>query len=79
MNRNAPSRRLALAGLSALALAAAVLPMRAQAQVSFNGPIRLLVGYAPGGPVDTAARQFAPALSRELGRAPEAASRVYFR
>ena len=31
-------------------------------------PIRLLVGYAPGGPVDAAARLFAPALARELGQ-----------
>ena len=31
-------------------------------------PIRLLVGYAAGGPVDAAARLFAPVLSRELGQ-----------
>lgn len=31
-------------------------------------PVRLVVGYAAGGPVDTAARQFAPVLGRELGR-----------
>lgn len=34
-----------------------------------GNPIRLLVGYAPGGPVDAAARLFAPVLSRELGQA----------
>jgi tripartite-type tricarboxylate transporter receptor subunit TctC len=31
-------------------------------------PVRLIVGYAAGGPVDTAARQFAPVFGRELGR-----------
>lgn len=31
-------------------------------------PVRLIVGYAAGGPVDAAARQFAPVLGRELGR-----------
>lgn len=30
-------------------------------------PLRLLVGYPPGGAVDAAARQFAPALAKELG------------
>lgn len=30
--------------------------------------VRLVVGYAAGGPVDAAARLFAPALSRELGQ-----------
>lgn len=30
-------------------------------------PVRLLVGYTPGGPVDTMARLFAPAFAKELG------------
>jgi tripartite-type tricarboxylate transporter receptor subunit TctC len=30
--------------------------------------VRLVVGYAPGGPVDGGARSFAPVLARELGR-----------
>ena len=30
-------------------------------------PVRLIVGYAAGGPVDQGARLFAPALSKELG------------
>ena len=33
-----------------------------------TAPLRLLVGYAAGGPVDAAARLFAPALARELGQ-----------
>ena len=32
-----------------------------------TAPVRLLVGYAAGGPVDAAARVFAPALAKELG------------
>jgi tripartite-type tricarboxylate transporter receptor subunit TctC len=33
-----------------------------------NVPVKLIVGYAAGGPVDTSARVFAPFLSRELGQ-----------
>ncbi|MFC5521972.1 Bug family tripartite tricarboxylate transporter substrate binding protein [Polaromonas jejuensis] len=50
---------VALLGLMALG------PLAAQAQSS--QPIRLVVGYAAGGPVDAAARLFAPALAKELG------------
>ncbi|TWO73379.1 tripartite tricarboxylate transporter substrate binding protein [Caenimonas sedimenti] len=53
------TRRAAIAG--ALMLVAA----HAAAQVST--PVRLIVGYAAGGPVDTTARLFAPVFARELG------------
>lgn len=51
------ARRTLLATALALSLGTA-----AQAQT-----MRLLVGYTAGGPVDAAARQFAPALAKELG------------
>lgn len=51
--------------LSALALSAATTAM-AQIGAS-NAPVRLLVGYSAGGPVDQGARLFAQALSKELG------------
>ncbi|MFZ3123822.1 MAG: tripartite tricarboxylate transporter substrate binding protein [Acidovorax sp.] len=60
----ASPRRLALAAL-ALALAPFALALPAAAQD--GQPVRLLVGYAAGGPVDQGARLFASALSRELG------------
>ena len=53
------SRRLAIA-----ALALAALPAAAQD----GQPLRLIVGYAAGGPVDQAARLFAPMLGKELGQ-----------
>ncbi|EER58122.1 conserved hypothetical protein [Acidovorax delafieldii 2AN] len=55
-------RRLATAAL-ALAPFALALPAAAQE----GQPLRLIVGYAAGGPVDQGARLFAPALSKELG------------
>ena len=33
-----------------------------------NPTVKLIVGYAAGGPVDASARVFAPVLSRELGQ-----------
>lgn len=50
--------------LSALALTATT---AALAQSSASAPIRLLVGYSAGGPVDQGARLFAHALAKELG------------
>jgi tripartite-type tricarboxylate transporter receptor subunit TctC len=52
--------------LLAAALSAGVLA--ATPSWSQQAPVRLIVGYAAGGPVDAGARQFAPVLSRELGR-----------
>ncbi len=48
------------------ALFAAAATSLAQAQT--DAPLRLIVGYAAGGPVDGGARSFAPVLARELGR-----------
>ncbi len=44
-----------------------LLAASAQAQTAVPATVKLIVGYAPGGPVDTAARQFAPHFARELG------------
>jgi tripartite-type tricarboxylate transporter receptor subunit TctC len=60
MTMHTLTRRTAIAA-AALALAAT----HASAQV--NTPIRLVVGYAAGGPVDSTARLFAPVFARELG------------
>ncbi|MGJ7494713.1 Bug family tripartite tricarboxylate transporter substrate binding protein [Variovorax sp. RT4R15] len=38
-----------------------------QAAGQSTQPVRLVVGYSAGGPVDAAARLFAPALAKELG------------
>lgn len=71
MTRQMNHRRHALRAFvfgSGMALMLAVgwaLPSRTHAQAQ---PVRLIVGYAAGGPVDTAARQFAPVFARELGR-----------
>ncbi len=46
-------------------IAAASTPL---ARAQNEAPVRLVVGYAAGGPVDGGARSFAPVLARELGR-----------
>ena len=60
------ARRGVLTAAVLLALGAATLPALAQTGVP-AGPIKLVVGYAAGGPVDAVARLFAPALAKELG------------
>ena len=61
--KNVPIRAALAAALAALACA-----QGAQAQHYPNRPIRMLVGYPPGGPADVTARLFAPALSEALGQ-----------
>jgi len=60
------SRRSLLAA-TAIACAAFAVSGSAHAQGS-GAPVRLLVGYSAGGPVDQGARLFAIALSKELGQ-----------
>lgn len=59
-------RRILLSLALAAALAATALP--AQAQDWPSKPIKLIVGYPPGGPVDSLARLLLPHLSKELGQ-----------
>jgi tripartite-type tricarboxylate transporter receptor subunit TctC len=61
MNIRTLTRRTAIAAAAALSLVAT------QAPAQVNTPIRLVVGYAAGGPVDSTARLFAPVFARELG------------
>jgi tripartite-type tricarboxylate transporter receptor subunit TctC len=60
MNIATLTRRTAIAA-AALVLAAT------QAAGQMTTPVRLVVGYAAGGPVDSTARLFAPVFARELG------------
>lgn len=55
-----------LAAIGALALTASAWGLQAQAQAYPSKPIRLLVGYLPGGGVDFTARTIAPALGEAL-------------
>lgn len=55
--------------LCAMASAATLVASAATAQpASPSTPLKLVVGYAAGGPVDSAARMLAPLLSKELGQ-----------
>lgn len=66
LSSRAGRRRASCLLLGLLALAPLVALAQAPAQP--GQPIKLVVGYAAGGPVDAAARLFAPALARELGQ-----------
>lgn len=63
MNRFTLTRRTALAAAALATLALGAAPAMAQSQQ----PIKLIVGYAAGGPVDTSARMFATAWGKALG------------
>ena len=71
----APRRQAHACIESPFAAAALALPAALQAQTAHTTagaaakqPIKLLVGYAPGGPVDAAARLFAPYFAQALGQ-----------
>lgn len=60
--------RLTRFGAAVLACAAAFLPLAASAQGYPNKPVKLIVGFPPGGGSDAAARLLADALSKKLGQ-----------
>ncbi|NBQ86169.1 MAG: tripartite tricarboxylate transporter substrate binding protein [Betaproteobacteria bacterium] len=60
-------RWLKAAAIAGAVSALGVPPAQAQALPPAGSTVRLVVGYAPGGPVDAGARLFAPHFSRELG------------
>ena len=59
------TRRLLVAGMGAAFALSATCSF---AQSGSPNTVKLIVGYAAGGPVDASARVFAPVLSRELGQ-----------
>jgi tripartite-type tricarboxylate transporter receptor subunit TctC len=67
--RLASTRRRLVAALSAASLAAAVFATPATAQEKYpDKPIRMLVGFAPGGPTDVVARKLAAKMAPVLGQ-----------
>ncbi len=66
--RRAATRSAVRSAISLLAAAALTLPLSATAQSWPTKPIRLLVGFAPGGGTDIVMRAIAPKLGELLGQ-----------
>ena len=62
------NNRRAVLLVAAASMASALLPLSTSAETWPNRPIRLLVGFAPGGGTDIVARSLAPRMSEVLGQ-----------
>ena len=63
-----PGRRRALAGIAVSSAAWLTAPVQAQAPAWPSRPIRVVVNFPAGGPLDILARQVAGQLSNRLGQ-----------
>ncbi|CAN5401971.1 tripartite tricarboxylate transporter substrate binding protein [soil metagenome] len=63
-----PRRRHLVAAMAAAPAAFALAPCRAQGNAYPNRPIRMMLGFAPGGPTDNVARILGQRMSEQFGQ-----------